>query len=381
MTSTPASSVLRVQELVDTIALHLLPSIWDLRNLSLVAKSCTASCQRLLFRNIILNRGAFDIDHASALESDDEAGKAHRLAEVLQGSPHLCVYVRRLRLAFEPGVLEALSALPFANLREVVLHRRGGGAITAEAIRLAASLVALPSLERVGLIYAIFTTMRDIAALFAGAHPGLTAITLMDVNVVDPTDLDVEGAKRTVVRKLYAEDSHYRYDQSWLLNPNAPFDLSRVEELAYGRRLNQTASQLLKAVEKTLVRVTVDAQYAVDISYANNAKNPALLASFPRLKHVIITSTAPGLRDVATLLSAVSPPTLETVTIVFDPGMSRGRADAGLERLRELFTSGWESCEVRFVIPKARLEGEKGVVLKAKVESVFAGKLWIGSSM
>ncbi|KAJ7064008.1 hypothetical protein C8F01DRAFT_1130083 [Mycena amicta] len=389
--TTPAAAVFNVAELCDTIAPSLLPSTWDLRSAALISHAFTAAAQRLLFRDVILNRGAFSVDHVSAMELDDEKGKSLSLASVLSGSSgHLGAYVRRIRLAFEEDVLRPLTlAMALPNLREVVLHRRRGGAITHEAISLAAALIAQPSVERVGLIYPIFSNPADIALLFANHSDKLTALSFVQLNILDRDNapIPLEPAARVVVavRKLHI-DSHAQYDQAWLLHPTSPVDISRLEELSFGRVITPTVERVLQGARRTLTKLTIDAQHAINQDFTETPRLD-MLAHFPKLEHLVITSTAKHLVDAATLLSALTTK-LHSVSIVFDPGpgLSLGApVSAGLTALGEVF-AGWadpQRCCVNIVVPTSRVAKVREKVSAMEALAVYeraGGKLWVGPS-
>ncbi|KAF7304199.1 hypothetical protein MIND_00652000 [Mycena indigotica] len=374
--ATPASTVFAVPELCDLVAPFLSASIWDLRTSSLISRPFTQAAQRLLFRDVILNRGTFDIDHVSSMANDDEASKSARLAEVLKNSTAIAGYIRRIRLAFEEAVLRPLEAVDLPNLRAVVFHRRKGGAITQKSISLGAALLALPNVQHVGLIYPIFHSAADATSLLAQHTSKLSSIAVVYGNVVDKETPPPAAARRVTVRKLYLEDNPHHNDVNWMFHAQSPLDLVSVEDLSFGKTINATTRRCLQMTRAKLTNLALDAQHAVNPAFLyDDVAIPDVLSHYPRLKHLVITSTGSALQDAAMLLKEL--PTavkLESLTIVFDPGLTPKHSDEGLSALGLLLSqneNGWadpKRCVLKIVVPKMRREK-----VRAKVLEVFGG--------
>ncbi|KAF7304517.1 hypothetical protein HMN09_00854300 [Mycena chlorophos] len=394
-TSSPASNiVLSTPELCDLIAPFLLPSIWDLRSAALISRAFLPAVQRIIFHDVILNRGTFDIDHVSTMERDDEPGKSLRLAEAIKLRPDgVGSYLRRLRLAFEDDVLRPLEALApelLPHLREVFLHERVGGPIPEETIALAANLIGLPTVERVGLIYVIFASATDVVKLFEKRSAKLDALFFFAPDVQDAAlDRLPSGTTKAVTRRLHLEFGFRRQNHSWLFDVDSPFDLTQVKEFSFGQIVGPHVLKVFELSRGTLRTVTLNAPYIADRDFSQDQTHPDILARLPALTHVVIQSTPTRLRNVATLLSAVpiSNARLKIVTIAFDPGLVAVPAstELGLQAIADVFTAasgGWadpERLEVRVVMPKARVA--KVEDLLKRVFEVYAEKerLWIGS--
>ncbi|KAJ7111379.1 hypothetical protein C8R44DRAFT_985518 [Mycena epipterygia] len=124
---TAASNVLRVQELCDYIASFLHESRTDLKTCALTCSTLTSSAQRHLFHDIILNRDILDVDAFSFRPRFDEGDTCRRFCSVLQATPHLVPFVRRLRASLEEDVVEQLRKVDFPNLQDIVFHSKDGG--------------------------------------------------------------------------------------------------------------------------------------------------------------------------------------------------------------------------------------------------------------
>nr|GAT44993.1 predicted protein [Mycena chlorophos] len=394
-TSNSASNiVLSTPELCDLIAPFLLPSIWDLRSAALISRAFLPAVQRILFHDVILNRGTFDVEHVSTMERDDEPGRSLHLAEVIKIRPDgVGSYLRRLRLAFEDDVLRPLHALRpelLPHLREVFLHERVGGPIPHETIALAAHLIGFPTVERVGLVYVIFANATDVVKLFEKRSAKLDALFLFALDVQDAAlDRLPSGTTKAVIRRLHLDSGFRRQDHSWLFDVDSPFDLTQVKEFSFGQMVRPHVLKVFELSRGTLRTVTLDAPYIADSDFSQDQTHPDILARLPNLAHVVIHSTPTRLRNVATLLSAIpiSNAQLKIVTIAFDPGLMSVPAstESGLQAIADVFAAasgGWadpERLELRVVIPKAMIGKVEELVKRVFELYAEKGRLWIGS--
>lgn len=315
---------LDVQELCDLIAGFLQESKWDLRACSLLSPSFTSAAQRYLFTDIIFNRGTLDINDFSRLERYDEGKACRRLCAVLKSSPHLIPFIRRIRASLEPGVLKPLAKFDFPNLHDIVFHRRKGGAASEETITLAAQLIGLPSIRRVGLLSPMFNGMQDFIRLFEKHAPALDSIfldkvLLNETNTDENTRVNPLPSSRVRVRKL-RWDLNNRYAAP-VFHPFLPLDLSAVVDLDLGGLLSPDIRQLVKVNRGSLRRLTLDArtstspdpsvcpllmnlplEHVVNNDYCTDPQ-PAFLVGLAALTHLKITTTAHEIADAETLLA------------------------------------------------------------------------------
>ncbi|KAJ7110261.1 hypothetical protein C8R43DRAFT_1139410 [Mycena crocata] len=294
---------LDVQELCDTIS-DFLGETWDLKSCALVSPPFTRAAQRHLFHDILLNRGCLDIDDVSTLEWYDEAAACRRLFGILEASPHLIPYVRRLRVALERDTLQALSTVTFSNLREVIFHRRAGGAAEENTIALAARLLSSPFIHRVGLMGTIFSGKHDLQRLFRDCPATMASLLLHHVIVRDaekPTALP----QRRKIETLHIKAS-YSDDISWLHDSASPFNISGLVDLTYRAKLTPDVRKLLEQSRRSIRRLSVDAQYAANEMYADT-RQPELLARFPALTQLTLACNAREPGDAETLLVALPP--------------------------------------------------------------------------
>ncbi|KAJ7629241.1 hypothetical protein DFH06DRAFT_722779 [Mycena polygramma] len=235
----------------------------------------------------------------------DEPRAAMRLSAVLEASPHLIPYIRRMRLSLEVGVLKPLSQFEFPNLYDLVFHRRQGGAANEETTSLAARLIGTPSITRVGLIATIFDNMHDMGRLFEKNTPALQTIHLHQLEV---TNASTEGETTSLSRpkiKTLQWAWQWQSDPVYILDPLLPFDLSALTDLTFGTHLSPPITKLIEKTRRTLTHLTVDAQDLVGEDSSN--RQPLFLAHLPALTHLTIVCTGHELADAETLLGGLSP--------------------------------------------------------------------------
>ncbi|KAJ6486306.1 hypothetical protein DFH09DRAFT_1377840 [Mycena vulgaris] len=367
MTSTTAA--LRVQELCDYITDFLTESNWDLKSCALVSSTFTSSAQHHLFHDIILNRGCLDIDDPSILERYDETGACRRFCAVLNRSPHLVPLVRRLRVSHEVDVLKPLCKLHFPNLHAVLLHRRRGGPISDESLILAAGLISGPSIRRVGLLSPIFRSILDLGRLFQACSTNLKSVLLHQVTISE-NDSDSPGDESTPPRiriKALRWKAWYRQDAPWLLDPYSPFDFSGLTSLDYSPQLTPTMLKVLNRARFSLRRPTVDAQDALNPTYTEFPQ-PGLLAQFPALTHLAVTSIGSELADAAALLAGL-PSTTRLVSLTLAIAKVRALQADALQALAAMCAG----APFRVAVHVRRVaSGADGVDARALVRSAFA---------
>ncbi|KAJ6526204.1 hypothetical protein B0H10DRAFT_2450723 [Mycena sp. CBHHK59/15] len=372
--SIAASAVIQMQELCDYIADFLHESSWDLRTCALVSPTLTSAAQRHLFHDVIFNRGCLDIDDVSNLGGYDEAGACRRFCSVLKTSPHLIPLVRRLRTSFEHAVLSQLGEIEFPNVRAVVLHRRSGGPTDDASLTLAAHLIGSPSLHRVGLYSPMFHSIGDVGRLFQNCTPALNSIVLHHVSVDERRPASESDARNTCLKiRTLRWKTLFDQEPDWLLDPQCPFDLSGLTDFEYGATLTPAILKLLRSSRLSLRRLRIDAQYAVNSDYTDDAQ-VALLAQFPALTHLTIASTGKQLRDVETLLAGLLPANRIASLTIELMKVRQLQADA----MRQLgATCASMSCTV-VVHVRRTASGADGAGLASLVRSAFAEVLGRG---
>ncbi|KAJ7445320.1 hypothetical protein FB451DRAFT_1433432 [Mycena latifolia] len=359
-----ATTALQVPELCDHISDFLTESKRDLKSCALVARAFTSSAHRHLFHDIIFHRGCQGIDDPAPLGRYDEAGTCRRFYAAVKKSLYFLSLVRRLRAALDVDVLTALRPLncKFPNLEAVVLHRRRPGAAADERLTLAAHLLSAPSIRRVGLIAPIFHTIYDFSRFFARCSPALDSISLHHAKLVDPPSTEQDNAvpcgQRTIKTLRYVPLDMYMPD-AWLLGPLSPFDFSALEECEYLAPLTPRIRALLFRARTSLMRLTLDAQHAATL--------PALLAQFPALTDLTLTSTAHDLADVEAALAAAPSLTRLTLRLRNKHGM---REDA-LRRLAEVCVASQSACMVAVYLQRLP-SGAQGIDPRAVMCRVFA---------
>ncbi|KAJ7184823.1 hypothetical protein C8R46DRAFT_1343820 [Mycena filopes] len=295
-------AVLQVQELCDEIAQYF-DSKWDLRACTLITRAFTSSAQRHLFHDIIFNRGTLDFDDLSLLDGYDEARVSRQLCTVLDVSPHLLPYIRRIRASLEVGVLTPQLAFQFPNLHDLVFHRRRGGSATEESIALAARLIRTPTLHRIGLISLRFNDLRDMARLFAEHTPALESVFFHYLSFKEVTTAS-EGPPlpRVRVKALNWAGIGYHAEAPWVLEPSSPLDLSALTQLEFGHGgpHGSTVHTVIERASYSLRQLTIDP--LVDLDRTSSSR-PGLLARLPALTKLTLITTAQGAADVVTALA------------------------------------------------------------------------------
>ncbi|KAJ7029713.1 hypothetical protein C8F04DRAFT_744449 [Mycena alexandri] len=303
-------AALKVQELCDIIAEYL-DFKWDLRACTLVSPVFTSSGQRQLFHDIIFNRGTLDFDDVSILEGYDEAKACNRLCAVLETSPHILPYIRRVRASLEPSVLKPLAKFQLPNLHDVVLHRRRGGPAAEESITLAAQLIGSPTVYRVGLISPIFTNMHQMARLFGKHTPALKSVFLYYVTfkkTILESEVEPHAPLPRVRVKTLRWGTRYNVASEWILDPLFPLDFSALVrlDLDNGVQFGLIMHRVVDRTRRSLTRLAIDAQQVVNPNYTSDPQT-ALLASLPALTDLTLFTTGHEPADVATILAGLSP--------------------------------------------------------------------------
>ncbi|KAJ7059449.1 hypothetical protein C8F01DRAFT_1144699 [Mycena amicta] len=364
-----AHNCLSVQELCDVIASFL--SRRDLYAAALVSLLLASASQRCLFREIILNRTTLNMDGQRAQHDDDEARKSNQLARSLRDSPRLLAYVRAIRLAFESDVLLPLHSLRFPNLREVVLHRRSSPCIDGDAIQLASKLLALPTIERLGLISAQFSSADDLRTLLDLHTAHLTQLSLVHLRGnFSPTP--TAPLSSLLLRTLHVLD-YGDLSLEWpLFGAPSLLDTSRLKELSVEHEITPLVARLLAQTRYTLTTLSIDARMS--------------------LKHVVLSTRAAELPDVTLILSALTPAAtsvvLDSVTIRFQyrSGYSFSTLphNKDLKALAAVFDATWadpERCSINFVMHWIWWDEAQKRIRQLFAAHETMGNFWIGRSM
>ncbi|KAJ7460097.1 hypothetical protein B0H11DRAFT_167536 [Mycena galericulata] len=255
MTMTIATAALRLQELCDSIAAFLKDTPETLRSYALVCSTFASCAQRHLFHDIILNRGC-QAFHEFGIRSyaGDEARACRRLCSVLRSSPHLIPLIRRLRICLAHEVLEPLTEVVLPNLGEVLLDCPLGLGVNAPSMTLAALLISVPSLRRVGLRSFTFRSIRDIHHLFQNGPPALESLSFAFVKILDTRKVATGSHSYTKIKALTAHGYHEVPD--WLFDHGSPFDLSELAELTYSCDVASTAIRALELLDSAHLSLT-----------------------------------------------------------------------------------------------------------------------------
>ncbi|KAJ7184825.1 hypothetical protein C8R46DRAFT_1300299 [Mycena filopes] len=315
-------AVLQLQELCDEIAQYL-DSKWDLWACTLISRAFTSSAQRQLFHDIILNRGTLDFDDLSVLDGYDESRASRQLCAVLETSPHLLPYIRRIRPSLEVGVLTPLAAIQFPNLHDLGFHRRHGVLIDEESIALAAQLIGTPTVHRVGLLSLRFHNLHHMARLFAEYSPALESVFVDYLSFKEATlESERPPLSRVRVKTLSWGNIHYA-EPKWMFEPSSPLDLSALTQLnlCYGGPHGSTILTVVERARHSLRQLTIDArkfffsfsfhdiadgEIEVAMSpYYDATPRPALLADLPALQELTLITTVHECADVVALLAAL----------------------------------------------------------------------------
>ncbi|KAJ7148327.1 hypothetical protein C8R46DRAFT_1359348 [Mycena filopes] len=261
-----------------------------------------SSRARHLFHDIIFNRGTLDFDDLSLLDGYDEARVSRQLCAVLEISPHLLPYIRRIRASLEVGVLAPLVAFHFPNLHDLVFHRRRGGSATLGSITLAAQLIRTPTLHRVGFISLRFDNLHDMARLFAEHTPALGSVFLHYLSFKEATL--GPPLSRVRVKTLNWAGIGYHAEAPWMLEPSSPLDLSALTQLEFGHGgpHGSIVHTVIERASYSLRQLTIDPHVVVDLDRTSSSR-PGLLARLPALTKLTLITTAQGAADVVTALA------------------------------------------------------------------------------
>ncbi|KAJ6610955.1 hypothetical protein B0H10DRAFT_1953446 [Mycena sp. CBHHK59/15] len=237
-------------------------------------------------------------------------------------SPHLIPLVRRLRTSLEDNVVRELPGVKFPNLRDVVFHRNSRlerELIKKKTLVVAGTIISLPSIRRVGLLWLTLQNIQDLRRLFDHSSPHLEALLLHEVRISNSSE-EPEKPRRApplrlaTIKQLHVPGVHC--PTRALLSALGPFDFSMLEDIEYSivNRMQYTTA-LLNRGRSTITRLKVDGT----LSQAHIA-TLALLTALTEL-HIRTGNTTEDLASVGALLEALPVPSLlEIVALQFEYG-------------------------------------------------------------
>ncbi|KAJ7159453.1 hypothetical protein C8R46DRAFT_1354188 [Mycena filopes] len=306
-----ARVVLQIPELCEHITTHL-GSSTDLRTCALLTKTFTFAAQRRLFHDIILDprcRTFYELYPSSASASaEDDA--CRRLCLVLKATPHLLPFVRRLRVTCgAEAAVERLATVQFPNLDEVVFYRGHGGTLEESTLAAMRSIIGLPTIRRVGLLFPRFRNADDFRHIFQlKPHLEFLRCHMFKLQALE-SKLTDRGAPTTTIKELQIIQS----ESDAMANS---FDFSRLEKLECDvRLLAHSDAEVLVLSRSTLTCLKIGARNGFYDFRPPYHTHP--LSGLSALRSLHIVSDVNNSKDITMALTQISstPNCLETVTL------------------------------------------------------------------
>ncbi|KAJ7215548.1 hypothetical protein GGX14DRAFT_562758 [Mycena pura] len=226
-------SVFAISELCAHIVDFLRGSDKDLRACALIAPAFTFPAQAVLFRRINLCTSSMKRQRENA---------AARLRKVLESAPHLRGFVRRVKAPMDAIVLSHLAKMHVPNMAHLVLtnslmddHPVGLLVLTA-----AQAALALPSIQTLE-VHVRLQSDADLVFLFARCAPSVRVLDISEVRVGFPMPragrapapkAQPRTQPRAQLTGLLLRHCTQQVAQ-WLVSPQCPFDISRVQHLEF----------------------------------------------------------------------------------------------------------------------------------------------------
>ncbi|KAJ7673885.1 hypothetical protein DFH06DRAFT_1467295 [Mycena polygramma] len=273
-----ATTVIHIQELCDHIVEFLGSS--DLPASALISQSFAIAVRPRIFGDVVV--------------PTPEKPACKLLLSVLETSPHLTLLIRRLHVRLEQTVLTRLYALHMPNLQELTLsgNPRRRSAAKAVAFRAAASLLSLPTIHRVCLVYLSFHHMYDLGQLFERCTTELHLLVLDTVSILSHGGLPVSPRRirtKSLSLRSVVSDSISQAPFAWLAHPMCPFDLTGLHDLDYdGTSLFYDISRFPLLSRSTLKNITISTNF-----WAFDRGSPRMsFGELPALRHLTLNTTS-----------------------------------------------------------------------------------------
>ncbi|KAJ7301797.1 hypothetical protein DFH08DRAFT_906337 [Mycena albidolilacea] len=289
--SESAPAALEVQEICDYVCDFLRESPTDLRVCSLVSSMFTSSAQRHLFHAIDLTNGRWF--------STSWTGRATRLCRILDHSPHLICFIRRLIINVDEDVLGQLAQAHLTHVETIVLGTDLERRPRNSALSLAAPLIAAPSVRHLRLLSMVFQNLDALCTLFHQRTSFFDQISLDNVDVIDRTPARPTAEGSGTLQKIMVkgfEIQHSR-DPGWLVHPLCPFDLSTLTHISLWCATSPGIIALMHLACSSLHTLRIDAR---------EATSEFVSADFPALKRLDLFSGFGGATPAADLLASIS---------------------------------------------------------------------------
>ncbi|KAJ7490945.1 hypothetical protein FB451DRAFT_1361655 [Mycena latifolia] len=326
-------------EIVDLVDDHR-----DLRSCASVSRALRPRAQTHLFRDINLAKPRY---HPFSSDHFDDGAACRRLVLILAASPHLARYIRRIHIPFRRDFLIYVCGMRLSRLYDVGFsdcpktHFSYPDDPSFATLDLAHGLIALPSIRTVRIEVQKWPfkdpgpgfTFRLMNRLFQDSTQHIENLTVnfLGLEKLATPELAVGPcASRARIKSLTLMLSPQMGD--YLLRPECPFNLARLEDVQIFRSANRNPA-VKKALEYgrfTVKRLECNAE-----DLAGGLK----LERFPFLTHLQITGTTASFPVIKHRISnAGEKNCIETVILIFENGLSYAD-DKRLKRLDAVLSS------------------------------------------
>ncbi|KAJ7251995.1 hypothetical protein C8J57DRAFT_1665586 [Mycena rebaudengoi] len=302
-------TVFGVQKLCDEVVHHISlheSSQEDLKSMALVSRRLCISAQARLFLDV--NELSYECLLPGELVLTEVTSLFHRLATVLEISPHLAHCIRYLAVLARPELLILVSAIRLSLLQNIHFNFGDTSCVDDEVVRAVQNFIRLPSIR--GVHFSGLSVGIDFAhfeSLFDDCSPRLDVLISLRPAFAATTT-------RPLIKTLKMDDASVQDD--WFFSPSCPLDFTRLISFE-----DYPLGGLLSSAHLAIVRLKVDREVARSLD----------LSKFPALTYLYLTEDG---RDATELIQLIS--TLKSNNHVQKVALNAHSAPARSKHFRDL---------------------------------------------
>ncbi|KAJ6574308.1 hypothetical protein B0H19DRAFT_1254018 [Mycena capillaripes] len=228
-----------------------------------------------------------------------QAARVTRLCKILDHSPHLIHFIRRLIIGFEEDVLIQLAKAHLTHVETIVLGSDLKKCPPNSALSLAAPLIAAPSVRSLRLLSIIFQDLDGLCTLFHQRTSCFDRISVDNVDVIDRTPAKPIAKGSGPLQKIMVNGFEIQQsrDPRWLVHPLCPFDLSTLTDISIWCATSPGITAMMHSARSSLHTLRIDAR-EVTSEFA--------LAELLALRRLEVFSGFGGAAAAAALLASIS---------------------------------------------------------------------------
>jgi hypothetical protein len=293
--------------------------------MALVSRRLCISAQARLFLDV--NELSYECLLPGELVLTEVTSLFHRLATVLEISPHLAHCIRYLAVLARPELLILVSAIRLSLLQNIHFNFGDTSCVDDEVVRAVQNFIRLPSIR--GVHFSGLSVGIDFAhfeSLFDDCSPRLDVLISLRPAFAATTT-------RPLIKTLKMDDASVQDD--WFFSPSCPLDFTRLISFE-----DYPLGGLLSSAHLAIVRLKVDRGKTVPFRIYHCSFNPSSpsevarsldLSKFPALTYLYLTEDG---RDATELIQLIS--TLKSNNHVQKVALNAHSAPARSKHFRDL---------------------------------------------